>query len=411
MAGGSFDSVAEAQEQARRRLPRSVYLAVIAGLEKGCTLADNVAAFDEVEFAPRLAGRSARRDMATRVLGQDISMPVVLSPTGLQGILHPDAEIAVARAAAAAGLAMGLSNHANSRLADVAAANPRVFFQLYWSGGRDEMAAKIERARNEGAVGIILTLDWAFASGRDWGATYIPASLDPRAILRFAPEVLPRPAWLIRHLMAGKLPKFAVPNMADAGQPPPPFPQAYGQWMMTPPPAWDDVAWVIAQWNGPLMVKGVMGVDDAKRAVDAGASAISVSNHGGNYLDGAPASLRVLPAIADAVGRQVEVLMDGGVRRGGDVAKAMALGARAVMIGRAYLWGLVLDGQPGVEHVIQILRRGLDSTLLALGHGSVHELSRADLHVSGDFRRPHGDAPPPSTNARSAPQQSGSLGV
>jgi isopentenyl diphosphate isomerase/L-lactate dehydrogenase-like FMN-dependent dehydrogenase len=157
--------------------------------------------------------------------------------------------------------------------------------------------------------------------------------------------------------------------------------------MQTPPPTWEDVGWMRREWGGPFMLKGIMRLDDARRAVDSGVTAISVSNHGGNNLDGTPASIRVLPAIAEAVGDDVEVLLDGGVRRGGDVAKALALGARAVMIGRAYLWGLAANGQAGVENVLDIFRNGLDSAMLALGHSRVDELTRDDLVIPSGFAR------------------------
>jgi isopentenyl diphosphate isomerase/L-lactate dehydrogenase-like FMN-dependent dehydrogenase len=167
----------------------------------------------------------------------------------------------------------------------------------------------------------------------------------------------------------------------------PRFFEAYGEWMQTPPPSWDDVAWLVEQWDGPVMLKGVMRVDDAKRAVDTGVSAISVSNHGGNNVDGSPAPIRVLSAVAEAVGQEVEVVMDGGIRRGSDVVKALALGARAVMIGRAALWGLAAAGQPGVENVLDVLRTGIDSTLLGIGRASVHELSPADVLIPAGFLR------------------------
>ena len=175
--------------------------------------------------------------------------------------------------------------------------------------------------------------------------------------------------------------------MADPGEAAPTFFGAYGEWMGTPLPTWDDVRWLREQWDGPVMLKGVIRVDDAKRAVDAGVTAISVSNHGGNNLDGTPATIRALPAVADAVGDQVEVLLDGGVRRGGDVVKAVALGARAVMIGRAYLWGLAANGQAGVENVLDILRGGIDSALLALGHSSIADLTRDDIVIPPGFTR------------------------
>ena len=163
--------------------------------------------------------------------------------------------------------------------------------------------------------------------------------------------------------------------------------------MMTPPPSWEDLRWLREQWDGPFMLKGVIRVDDARRAVDAGFSAISVSNHGGNNLDGTPASIRALPAIAEAVGDQVEVLLDGGIRRGSDVVKALALGARAVMIGRAYLWGLAAAGQAGVENVLDIMRAGIDSTLLGLGRASTAELTAEDLLIPPGFTRDLGAHP------------------
>jgi pre-mycofactocin synthase len=182
-------------------------------------------------------------------------------------------------------------------------------------------------------------------------------------------------------------PNLQVPNQAAHGEVSPPFFQAYGEWMGTPPPTWEDIAWLRELWGGPFMLKGVMRVDDAKRAVDAGVSAISVSNHGGNNLDGTPAPIRALPTIAEAVGDEVEVLLDGGIRRGSDVVKALALGARAVMIGRAYLWGLAAEGQAGVENVLDILHAGIDSALRGLGKGSVHDLTASDVLVPAGFDR------------------------
>jgi pre-mycofactocin synthase len=386
MSSRWFETVAIAEQRAKRRLPRSVYGALVAGTERGLTTEDNVAAFSELGFAPHVAGLSEKRDLATTVLGQPISFPVVLSPTGVQAV-HPDGEVAVARAAAARGTAMGLSSFASCAVEDVVAANPKTFFQAYWVGTRDQILARMERARAAGAVGLIATLDWSFSHGRDWGSPSIPERLDLRAIVRFAPEGLRRPRWLLAYARAGHLPDLTVPNLAEPGQPAPTFFGAYGEWMQTPPPSWEDVAWMRREWGGPFMLKGIVRLDDARRAVDAGVTAISVSNHGGNNLDGTPATIRVLPAIAEAVGAEVEVLLDGGVRRGGDVAKALALGARAVMVGRAYLWGLAANGQAGVENVLDILRGGLDSAMLGLGHAAVHELCPEDLVVPPGFTR------------------------
>jgi pre-mycofactocin synthase len=386
MASTWFESVAEAQRRARKRLPASVYSALLAGSERGQTLADNVAAFAEIGFAPHVAGLSPQRDLATTVLGQPLSLPVIISPTGVQAVC-PEGEVAVARAAAARGTAVGLSSFASKPVEEVVAANPQTFFQIYWCGSRDQIQARMERARAAGAVGLILTLDWTFSHSRDWGSPKIPERMDLRTILAHAPEALRRPRWLAAYARTGRPPELSVPNMAIPPGPAPTFFGAYGEWMQTPPPSWADIAWLREQWNAPFLLKGVIRVDDAKRAVDAGVTGISVSNHGGNNLDGTPATIRALPAIADAVGGQIDVLLDGGVRRGSDVVKALGLGARAVMIGRAYLWGLAAAGQAGVENVLDIMRNGIDSALLGLGKSAVGELTPADLVLSPDFAR------------------------
>lgn len=384
-----FESVAVAQRRAKKRLPSAVYAALIAGSERGSTIDDNQAAFAELGFSPRVAGHHAERSMATSVMGQDVSLPVIISPTGVQAV-HPEGEVAVARASAARGTVMGLSSFASKSVEEVAAANPQTFFQMYWTGSRDDMVRRMERARAAGAKGLISTLDWSFSVGRDWGSPEIPDKVDFKTAVRFAPMVVRKPRWLYTYAKTGKIPDLTTPNLSSSDNKAQTFFGAYGEWSATPPPSWDDVAWLRKEWGGPFMLKGITRVDDAKRAVDAGVTAISVSNHGGNNLDTTPASIRALPAIAVAVGDQVEVLMDGGVRRGGDVAKALALGARAVMIGRAYLWGLAANGQAGVENVFDILRGGLDSAVLGLGHSSITELNPADLYIPDDFAREAG---------------------
>ena len=382
-----FETVEEARRRARRRLPRSVYMALVAGTEKGVTLRDNTAAFSELKFAPpRIADLPATREMATSVLGQEISLPVIASPTGVQAV-HPDGEAGVARATAEAGTAMGLSSFGSMPVEAVAEVNPKLFFQSYWSGGRDKILERSERARRAGAKGLIVTLDWSFSNGRDWGSPAIPEQIDLRTLIRLAPEGIIRPAYVLEWLRHGGLPDLTVPNMASPGEPAPTFFGVYGEWMQTPPPTWDDLAWLREQWGGPFMVKGVMHPDDARRAIDIGATAISVSTHGGNNLDGTPASIRALPGISEAVGGQIEVLLDGGIRRGSDVVKALALGARTVMIGRAYLWGLAANGSAGVKNVFDVLRAGIDSTMLALGRSSIHDLSPDDLIVPAEFSR------------------------
>src|SRR5665647_1062575 len=326
-----FETVAEAQRRAKKRLPSSVYGALVAGSEKGVTLDDNTAAFSELGFAPHVAGHKTERDLSTTVMGIPISLPVIISPTGVQAV-HPDGEVAVARASANRGTIMGLSSFASKPVEEVGAANPNLFFQMYWTGTREAMVQRTERAKAAGAKGLIATLDWSFSNGRDWGSPTIPEKMNLKTMMTFAPNVLPHPKWLWTFAKAGHIPDLTAPNLTAPGGQAPTFFGAYYEWMQTPPPSWEDVEWLRKEWGGPFMLKGVTRVDDARRAVDAGVTAISVSNHGGNNLDGTPATIRALPVIVDAVGDQVEVLLDGGVRRGSDVAKALALGARAVMI-------------------------------------------------------------------------------
>jgi pre-mycofactocin synthase len=381
-----FETVAEAQRRAKKRLPKSVYMALVAGSEQGVTADDNVAAFREIGFRPHIADLPRERAQATTVLGQDISFPVIISPTGVQAV-SPEGEVAVARAAAGADTAMGLSSFASRAVEDVAAANPKTFFQIYWVGDKDTILQRVERARNAGAKALIVTLDWSFASRRDWDSPMIPEKMDLKAMLRFAPEGITRPTWVIDFLRHGGIPDLTCPNLAKPGEPAPTFFGAYYEWMTTPLPTWEDVAWLREQWDGPFAVKGIQHPDDARRAVDAGATAISVSNHGGNNLDGTPGSIRALPGVVDAVGDQLEILFDGGIRRGSDAVKALALGARAVMIGRAYLWGMAAGGEKGVANVLQILRSGIDEALLGLGRSSIHDLVPEDLIVPPDFTR------------------------
>jgi heme/flavin dehydrogenase (mycofactocin system) len=328
-------------------------------------------------------------------------IPVILSPTGVQAV-HPDGEVAVARGAAARGVTMGLSCFGSKPVEEVVAANPRLLFQTYWCGSRDQIAARIDRARTAGVMGLIITETrsttpsqvtlgrGSFSNGRDWGSPFIPEKVNREAVVRYAPEVLCRPGWLLDWVKTGRLPDLTVPNMATPGEAAPSFFGAYREHLQTPPPTWDDLHWLREQWDGPCMFKGIMRVDDAKRAVDVGFTAISVSNHGGNNMDGTPATIRALPAIAEAVGSQIEVLMDGGVRRGGDVVKALALGAKAVLVGRPYLWALAANAQAGVENLLDILSGGIESTMFGLGRSSLAEISRDDLVIPDGFFRPLG---------------------
>ena len=387
-----FESVAEAQRRAKKRLPKSVYSSLIAGSEKGITVNDNVDAFAELGFAPHVVGAHAERELSTTVMGQDISMPVMISPTGVQDV-DKEGEVAVARAAAARGTAMGLSSFASKPIEEVTAVNDKIFFQAYWLNSREDILKRAERAREAGAKGLIVTTDWSFSMGRDWGSPEIPEKVDLKALMKLAPEIAMRPRYAWDWFNKGKpiIPDLTAPNVVDKAQQAPTFFGAYGQWMQTAPPRWEDLQWLREEWGGPFMVKGITRIDDAKRAVDIGATAISVSNHGGNNLDGTPATIRMLGPIADAVGKDIEVLLDGGVRRGSDVVKALALGADAVMIGRAYLWGLAANGQTGVENVLDIMRGGIDSALMGLGRRSIHDLTRDDIIIPEGFEKRFGE--------------------
>jgi L-lactate dehydrogenase (cytochrome) len=381
-----FETVAIAQQRAKKRLPASSYGAIVAGAEAGVTMRDNTSAFDELGFRPVTAGQPAERQMDTTIMGQPSSMPVMISPTGAQAI-HPDGEVGVARAAANRGIPMGLSSFASMPIEDVIEVNGQTFFQIYWAGDKDSMVARMERAKAAGAVGMILTLDWSFSHGRDWGSPQIPQSFTIKELLPQVPAVIRKPRFMWSWIKSGSIPKLGVPNFVTDGSKPPVFFEAYGAWMMTPPPTWEDVAWLRSQWDGEFMVKGVVRADEARRAVDAGVTAISVSNHGGNNVDSAPASIRVLPEIAAAVGDDIQVVMDGGIRRGSDVVKALCLGADAVLIGRAYLWGLAANGTAGVENVLDVIRGGIDATMRGIGVGSIHDLTAITSSCPTAFRR------------------------
>lgn len=401
-----FESVAVAQERARKRLPQPVYGALVAGSERGQSITDNESAFTELGLAPHVVGQQSVRSQATSVFGQQLSTPVLISPTGVQAV-HPDGEVAVARAAAARGTIMGLSNFASKSVEEVTATGATTFFQMYWTGDRDTVIQRMTRAHDAGAKGLIATLDWSFSMGRDWGSPEIPEKVDLKAMVRLAPKVATKGRWMLqfgREFRAtGKLPDLTAPNLAPPlgnGQlgEAPTFFAAYYEWMTTPPPSWEDVAWMQETWSQisgtPFVLKGVCRVDDALRAVDAGVAGISVSNHGGNNLDGTPAAIRMVRPIADAVGEQIDVVMDGGVRRGSDVVKALALGAKAVLIGRAYLWGLGANGQAGVENVLDVLSGGVDSALRGLALSSTAELRPEHLLIPEGFDRALGVSQP-----------------
>jgi isopentenyl diphosphate isomerase/L-lactate dehydrogenase-like FMN-dependent dehydrogenase len=372
-----FHSVDQAKQVAKRRLPKSVYRFLEGGTEAEITVRANRQAFDDVTFRPRAATVCPAPDLRTTVLGQELSMPVIVAPAGFIRLAHRDGEIGAARAAGRAGIAAGVSTLSSHDIVDITAASAGpVWYQLYFAGGRTGAEIAMERAAKAGCTALVLTVDVAAAAGRERALRGggVPTGVTVRNAITYAPELLPRPRWLIDFLRDGM--RLDVPNVRASMDGPPLSVAEASKSMRGHGPRWEDLDWIREQWSGPIVMKGILRVEDARRAADAGVDAIVVSNHGGNALDSTPATLRVLPSIVDAVGEDVEVLVDGGIRRGADVVKAVALGARAVLIGRAYIWGLAAAGEPGVDRVLSILRQGIASTLTLLGCPSVGELDR-----------------------------------
>jgi isopentenyl diphosphate isomerase/L-lactate dehydrogenase-like FMN-dependent dehydrogenase len=369
-----------------------VYVSLVAGTQQGWTLRDNLRAFDEIGLLPRVGtGAPNPPSLATTALGMDLAKPVLLAPEGPHAV-HPAGEAGAARAAAAAGTAIIHSSFASQPFSDVVRANPQAACQIYWVGSRDVMLEYVTRAASQGARALVLTMDVvAGPAPRDWGTPRLPARLSTRELVRGAPLALARPRWLAGFLTSGALPTLLLPNLRTSTRPAPSLVDGRAMMAQAGLPTWDDVAWLRSCWHGPFMVKGVMHPDDARRAVAAGATAVSVSNHGGNNLDGTPSALRALSAVVDAVGSEVEVLYDGGIRRGGAVAKALALGARAVLVGRAWVFALAARGDRGVLEILTTLRDGLGTAVVALGHGDVRQLGRPDLHVPREFALSFGE--------------------
>ncbi|WP_294569137.1 alpha-hydroxy-acid oxidizing protein [uncultured Arthrobacter sp.] len=370
-------SVADAQARANRRLPRAVRLAVDGGSGCGDVRTRNTDAFRELLLDARVGDQPERPDTRTTVLGRELGLPVIIAPVGAQAV-RPRAEIAAARAASRARTAIGVSNFSETAIEEIVPHNPSTLAQLYWVGTREEIAERIERFRRAGAAGLIFTMDWSVNPGVDWPTDPMFESIDVRAALRFGPQVLARPRWLAGFLRAGGLPGLLVPNFATTSRPEWGFAEALRALNRGPRPTWDDVAWVREVWGPdlPFVVKGVLHPDDARRACDAGASAVSVSNHGGNDFDGVTSSLAALPRVVDAVGDRIEVLLDGGVRRGADVVKAIAMGARAVLVGRAYLWALAARGEDGVVEMLEVMRAGIEQAMRVIKAEDVGQIRR-----------------------------------
>ncbi len=367
---------------AQRRLPRVVFDYLDGGAESEVTLRENCRIFDDVTFRPRQAVAIPECDLRTRVLSGDLAFPAILAPIGYSRLMHPGGEVAAAAAAEEAGLAYTLSTISGHKLENVRAASKGpVWYQLYLVGGREVAEAAIDRARRAGFSALVVTIDTPVAGMRERDPRNGMKELLGGSIfskLPFLPQMFTRPRWLVSFLIDGGVPKLE--NIVIPGKGPMSLMDvtaALARAVVT----WEDLRWLKRIWTGPVVVKGVLTADDARRAVDQGAAAMVVSNHGGRQLDGAPATLRVLPEVVAAVNGQAEVLMDGGIRRGSDIVKAICLGARAVLVGRAYAFGLAAAGKPGVARALEILRQDVERTLRLLGCSSVSALNSSYLNI------------------------------
>jgi len=371
-------NIADLRLLAERRLPRAVFDYIDGGADAERTLRENCRVFDDVILRPRNAVAIPQCDLSVTVLGHRLELPFLLAPVGSSRMFYPRGEEAAARAAGAAGTAYILSTLSGCKLEDVrAASSGPVWYQLYLVGGRDVASATIARARAAGYSALAVTIDTAVSGLRERDARngtkeLLGSSLTAK--LPFVSQFLARPRWLVGFLSDGGLMSF--PNVVLPGQGPMPYADVAAA-LEQSTVAWADLRWIREAWNGPIVIKGVLTGDDARRAVDAGAEAIVVSNHGGRQLDGVSATLRALPEIVGAANSRTEVLLDGGIRRGGDIVKALCLGARAVLCGRAYAYGLGAGGEAGVTRAIQILRADLVRTLKLLGCASVGALDRS----------------------------------
>ncbi len=375
-------NIEDLRRAARRRLPRAVFDYIDGGADAEITLRANCRVFEEMTFRPRSAVATSTCDTRTTVLGLPLALPVLLAPVGSCRLFYPRGEEAAARAAGDAGTAYILSTLSGTRLEHVKAASAGpVMYQLYLLGGRDVALATIERARNAGMSALVVTIDTPVAGQRERDLRNGMKQLTGpklRPKLPFIAQFLAKPRWLAGFLRDGGLMQF--PNVELSGGP---MPYAdVGVALEQSMTSWRDLKWIRDAWRGPIIVKGAHTANDARRAVDEGASAVVVSNHGGRQLDGVRPTLEVLPEVVAAVGARTEVLLDGGIRRGSDVVKALCLGARAVLVGRAYAYGLGAAGGPGVARAIEILRSDLVRTMKLLGCGSLSELDASYIGQS-----------------------------
>src|SRR5919198_1058660 len=375
-------NIADLRSIAQRRVPKAVFDYLDGGAEGEVTLRENCRAFEDISFRPRHAVAVGNCDLRTTVLGAEISVPAMLAPVGYSRLMHPGGEVAAASAAGKTGTAYILSTISGHPMEKVRAASAGpVFYQLYLMGGRAAAEAAIERAKNANFSGLVLTIDTPVAGLRERDVRNGVKELlgtNPFTMVPFLPDVLKRPGWLMRFLADGGVPKLA--NVVVPGKGPLDMIDVAAT-LAASAVKWDDLRWIRDLWRGPIVIKGVLTGDDARRAIDEGAAAVSVSNHGGRQLDGVPAALRALPEVVAAVKGQAEVWMDGGVRRGSDIVKALCLGARAVLCGRAYAYALSAEGEAGVSRALAILRADVERTLRLLGCPSVSALDRSYVEV------------------------------
>src|SRR6266403_4109215 len=379
-------NIEDLRRAAKRRLPRVVFDYIDGGEQDDWTFRAHCRAFREVTFRPRCAVAVPTCDLRTIVLGTALPMPLILAPIGSSRLVHPRGEEAAAHAASAAGIPYVLSTFSGCRLEDVAAAsNAPLWYQLYLAGGRDCALATFERATAVGFSALVVTIDTAVAGMRERDfRNGVKELLSGKlgSMLPFVSQLLTKPRWLMSFLADGGLMKF--PNVVIPGEGPMTYADvttALEQSMVS----WQDLRWIRQAWNGRIVIKGVHTGDDARRAVDAGADALVVSNHGGRQLDGVAPTLCMLPEVLAAVDGRIEVLLDGGIRRGSDIAKALCLGARAVLAGRAYAYGLGAAGEAGVARTVEILRADLVRTLKLLGCASIGELNRSYIDVPAEW--------------------------
>ncbi len=372
-------AIEDLRRLAKRRLPRVVFDYIDGGAEAEITMRRNVEAYEDVSFRPRSAVANAPCNLRTTILGMNFDLPFLLAPLGSSRMFYPRGECAAARAAGKAGTGYVLSTLSGCPLEDVKASTQgRAWYQLYLVGGRDVASASIARARAAGFDALVVTIDTTVAGMRERdvrnGAKQLSTG-KPLTALPYSWQILSRPQWLLDFLRDGGMMRF--PNVV-LKEGPMEYADAASA-LAESSVSWSDLAWIKTAWGGPIIVKGVQSSEDARMSVECGADALVVSNHGGRQLDGVPASLHILPEVLDAVGDRIEVLLDGGIRRGSDVVKALCFGARGVLIGRAYAYGLAAGGEAGVTKAIEIIRSDIIRTLNLLGCHDVAALDRSYL--------------------------------